>query len=287
MSAQSLPRAGVGVRVGHWTDPRGWTGCTVVLLPEGTVAGAEVRGGAPATRELELLDPQRSVQRADAILLTGGSAFGLAAADGVMRYCEERGMGFPTVAGVVPIVPALAIFDLLEGGPARPGAAEGYAACEAAVEADVALGRVGAGAAATIAKWRGREHARPAGIGGARLDHDGLEVAALVVVNALGDLRDPAAPPRIPPAIASTRAAFGNTTVGAIITNATLSKNECQQVAVSGHVGMARALDPVHTAADGDALVVAATGFLEAGLEVVRALAAAAVEQAILTQITN
>lgn len=284
MSPRVLERAGAGVRVGHWTDPRGRTGCTVVLLPEGTVAGVEVRGGAPATRELDLLDPQRTVQRADAILLAGGSAFGLAAADGVMRYCEERGMGFPTAAGPVPIVPALAVFDLLEGEPVRPGAAEGYAACEAAVEAGIELGRVGAGTGATIAKWRGREHARPGGVGGAVLEHNGLSVAAVIVVNAFGDLRDPDAPPRIPPeALAPTAAAFGNTTVGAVVTNATLSKSECQRAAVSGHVGMARALDPVHTSADGDALVVAATGLVEARLEVVSALAAVVVEQAIRT----
>src|SRR4029079_18617939 len=145
-----------GVRVGHWTDSVARTGCTVVLFPDGTVASGEVRGGAPAEREMALLDPARTVTRIDALVLTGGSAFGLAAADGVMRFCEERGMGFPTAGGVVPIVVALGLYDLAVGdGSVRPGPDEGYAACEAAGGGAVALGRVGAGTGATIAKWQG------------------------------------------------------------------------------------------------------------------------------------
>ena len=273
-----------GLRVGHWTDERARTGCTVVLLPDGAVASAEVRGGAPASRELDLLDPQRTVDRIDAVLLTGGSAFGLAAADGVMRFCEERGMGFPTAAGPVPIVPSLAIFDLLEGdGSVRPGPDAGYAACEAARAGDVELGPVGAGAGATIAKWRGREHARRGGVGGALLRDEDTWVLALLVVNAFGDVLDEvAAAPRIPPAHQpAPEVAFGNTTVGVLVTNAVLSKGECLLVAQSGHDGMARALSPAHTTADGDALVAAAIGPVERDLEAVRALAAAAVEQAI------
>src|SRR4051812_30494215 len=146
-----------GVRVGHWTDDVALTGCTVVLLPEGTVASGEVRGGAPAEREMALLDPSRTVNRIDAVVLTGGSAFGLASADGVMRFCEERGIGFPTAGGPVPIVVALGLYDLAQGdGSVRPGADEGYAACEAATDGTIAFGRVGAGAGATIAKWQGR-----------------------------------------------------------------------------------------------------------------------------------
>src|SRR5437879_7311729 len=138
-----------GVRVGHWTDERAATGCTVVLFPAGTVASGEVRGGAPATREWALLEPHRLVARLDAVVLTGGSAFGLAACDGVMRFCEERGMGFPTAGGVVPIVVGAALFDLLEGdGSVRPGAAEGEAASEAASAAAAAVARVGGGAGA-------------------------------------------------------------------------------------------------------------------------------------------
>ena len=145
-----------GVRVGHWTDIEARTGCTVVLFPEGTLASGEVRGGAPATREFDLLDPHRLVHRLDAVVLSGGSAFGLAAADGVMRWLEERGVGFPTSAGPVPIVVGASLFDLAVGDPSvRPGPAEGYAACDAARADSVDVGPVGAGTGATINKWRG------------------------------------------------------------------------------------------------------------------------------------
>jgi L-aminopeptidase/D-esterase-like protein len=276
-----------GIRVGHWTDAVARTGCTVVLFPEGTVASGEVRGGAPASRELTLLDPQRSVQRIDALLLTGGSAFGLAAADGVMRYCEERGMGFPTGAGPVPIVVALGLFDLLVGdGSVRPGPDEGYAACEAATAttADVALGLAGAGTGATIAKWQGREHLRPGGLVGAVVRDGEVVVAALLAVNAFGDLRggDSAKELRFPSdARDDAERNFSNTTIGAVATNAALTKAECLLIAQSGHDGFARALDPVHTAVDGDALVVAATGQVSATVAAVRQLGAAAVERAI------
>ena len=153
-----------GVRVGHWTHPEAQTGCTVILFPEGTRASGEVRGGAPATREFDLLAPERMVDRLDAVLLTGGSAFGLASADGVMRWCAEQGSGFATGAGPVPIVVTMALFDLLVGEPhVRPGAVEGYAACAEARGGAVQVGRIGAGTGATIGKWRGREHARPGG----------------------------------------------------------------------------------------------------------------------------
>ena len=275
-----------GVRVGHWTDDAARTGCTVVLFPDETVASGEVRGGAPATREFELLHPSRMVNRIDAAILTGGSAFGLACADGVVRYCEERGMGFPTVGGPVPIVVALALYDLAEGdGSIRPGPDDGYAACEASTgtTADVALGRVGAATGATIAKWRGREHARPGGLGGAVVRHDGVVVAALVAVNATGEILEPGDDePRVPPPRVETpEDAFANTTIGVVATNATLTKQECHLVAQSGHDGFSRALSPVHSAGDGDALIAAATGQVTAAVEVVRALAVVAVERAI------
>jgi len=273
-----------GVRVGHWTNDLAQTGCTVVLLPEGTVASGEVRGGAPAAREFALLDPSRTVQRIDAVVLTGGSAYGLAAADGVMRFCEERGMGFPTAGGVVPIVVALGLYDLAVGdGSVRPGADEGYAACEAARVGSVALGRVGAGTGATIAKWQGRDHARPGGLGGAVLRHGELVVGALIAVNAYGDILEPGDDaPRVPqPPIETAEAAFANTTIGVIATNAILTKGECLLVAQSGHDGMSRALSPAHSTADGDALIAAATGVLPAEVEPVRSLAAVAVERAI------
>lgn len=273
-----------GVRVGHWTDTAARTGCTVVLFPDGTIASGEVRGGAPAEREMALLDPSRTVSRIDAVVLTGGSAFGLASADGVMRFCEERGMGFPTAGGVVPIVVALGLFDLAVGdGSVRPGPAEGYAACEAATDGSVELGAIGAGTGATIAKWQGREHARPGGLGAAVVRHGEVVVAALIAVNAYGDILEPGDDAlRVPqPPIETAEAAFANTTIGVIATNAALTKGECLLVAQSGHDGMGRALSPTHSTADGDALIAAATGIVAAEVEPVRSLAAVAVERAI------
>ncbi len=275
-----------GVRVGHWTHEAARTGCTVVLFPDGTIASGEVRGGAPATREFALLDPNRTVNRIDAALLTGGSAFGLAAADGVMRFCEERGMGFPTAGGPVPIVVALGLYDLAEGdGSIRPGADDGYAACEAATATtrDVLLGPVGAGTGATVAKWEGRDKARRGGIGGAVLTHGDVVVAALVAVNAYGDVFEPGdTTPRVPPPpVETAEASFANTSIGVVATNAVLTKRDCLLVAESGHDGLSRSLAPVHSTADGDALIAAATGLVDAPLEAVRSLAAAAVERAI------
>lgn len=264
-----------GVAVGHWTDARARTGCTAILLPEGTVASGEVRGGAPATREWELLGPQRTVDRVDAVLLCGGSAFGLAAADGAMSWLEEHGRGFPTPAGRVPIVVAAALFDLAVGDPSvRPGAAEGRAACESAREGDVETGAVGAGAGATVGRWRGEE--RAAGIGGGLERLGGLIVGALVAVNAFGDLRGAE---RQAPMLAPTP--FTSTTLAVVVTNGRLSKRDCNLVAQSAHDGLARALEPVHTQFDGDAAVAAATGGVDTDVEPVRLLAARAVEDAV------
>ncbi|HEY8544285.1 MAG TPA: P1 family peptidase [Acidimicrobiales bacterium] len=250
-----------GVRVGHWTDPVARTGCTVVLFPEGTVASGEVRGGAPAARETALLDPTKAVSRLDAVVLTGGSAFGLASADGVMRFCEERGLGVPTPAGPVPIVVGLGLFDLPVGDPAvRPGPDQGYAACEAARSGAVPLGPVGAGTGATVGA--------PAPTGGERLAggvasvtvrSGDLAVGVLVVVNAYGavgveDSVDVRAPGRL----------LGNTTIGVVATNARLDKVGCHLLAQSAHDGLARAIFPAHTRFDGDAFVAAAVGTLGA-----------------------
>ena len=276
-----------GVRVGHWTDEVARTGCTVVLLPAATTASGEVRGAAPGTREWALLEPGRSVDRVHAVVLTGGSAFGLASCDGVVRWCEERGIGHPTSAGPVPIVVGMVLFDLGVGDPARrPGAAEGYAASVTArpgMEA-IGTGRLGAGTGATIAKWRGRDAARPGGLGSALVTHGSLVVAALLAVNAVGEPR-PGGPglaqPRLPVLPVEPLTEGQATTIGVIVTNAQLDKTACLRAAQSGHDGLARALDPVHTAGDGDALVVAATGAVEAPAEVVRTLAAWVVEQAV------
>jgi L-aminopeptidase/D-esterase-like protein len=274
-----------GVRVGHWTDRDALTGCTVVLFPEGTLASGEVRGGAPATREFDLLDPHRLVHRLDAVVLSGGSAYGLAAADGVMRWLEARGVGFPTAAGPVPIVVGASLFDLAVGDPSvRPGPDEGFAACEAARADSVEIGAVGAGTGATVNKWRGADRRRPAGLGTVSIRHGELVVAALVALNAFGDVDDRdvdvsmASMDAFDEAVA---AGFGNTTLGVVATNAQLDKAGCLVIAQGGHDGLARALFPPHTRVDGDAVVAAATGSVAAGLDLVRALAVRAVEMAI------
>jgi L-aminopeptidase/D-esterase-like protein len=262
-----------GVAVGHWTHASARTGCTAILLPEGTVASGEVRGGAPATREWALLDPQRTVDRVDAVLLCGGSAFGLAAADGAMSWLEQHGRGFPTPAGPVPIVVAAALYDLGVGDPSvRPGPEEGWAACDSAREG---VGAVGAGAGATVGRWRGEQLA--SGLGGGLERLGDLVVGALVAVNAFGEPRtaERRPLPTVPPA------PLENTTLAVVATNARLSKAGCHLVAQSAHDGLARALEPVHTRFDGDAAVAAATGAVEAELESVRLLAARAVEDAV------
>ncbi len=257
-----------GVRVGHLTRTR--TGVTVMLLPSGSLGSGEVRGGAPATREIDVLHPERTVARVDAIVLGGGSAFGLAAADGVMRYLAERGQGFPTAGGPVPIVPAACIFDLLEAGDARPNADDGYAAAVAAARGGaLATGRVGAGAGATVGKWRGREGAVPGGVGVATTEVDGFRVGALAVVNALGDVigadgtirAGSSAPAAIPgfPAPEPFEESRANTTLAVVVTDAALDKASCFLMAQSAHDGFARALRPAHTRFDGDVAFAVAT----------------------------
>lgn len=277
-----------GVRVGHWTDADARTGCTVVLLPEGTVASGEVRGGAPATREFALLDPTRMVTRVDAVVLTGGSAFGLAAADGVMAHLEAAGVGLETAGGRVPIVVALALYDLTTGdGSVRPGAEQGRLAAASAAGGLVAVGAVGAGTGATVAKWRGPEHRRPGGVVTASMHGpDGLVVAALVAVNAFGE---PGATPEevVEGTVRGSDITPGeNTTIGLVATNARLDKVTCHLLAQSAHHGLARAVSPSHTAVDGDAFVAAATGAVEAEPTVVRNLAVAAVAAAVGTLAT-
>jgi L-aminopeptidase/D-esterase-like protein len=280
-----------GIRVGHWSDPVARTGCTVVLLPAGSVASGEVRGGAPGTREWALLAPERTVEHVDAVVLTGGSAFGLAACDGVVRWCEERGLGYPTQAGPVPIVVGMVLYDLGVGDPTvRPVADSGYAACIAATDGPVASGQVGAGTGATVAKWPAGPTPRPGGLGSAQAGEGPLVVAALMAVNALGDLRDhpsddrgpvDGSPPGPPGTDTWGPGRLEATTIGLVATNADLSKAGCHLLAQSAHDGLARALDPVHTTRDGDAVVAVATGPVEADLDVVRVLAARVVEAAV------
>ncbi len=243
----------------------------MLLFPAGSVGSGEVRGGAPATRETDLLDPTRTVARVDAIVLAGGSAFGLAAADGVVRYLAERGQGFATAAGPVPIVPAACIFDLLEATGPPPAAGDGYEACVVAARDEaLATGAVGAGAGATVGKWRGREGAVGGGVGIASATVDGVVVAALAVVNALGDvvaadgttIAGSSAPDDVPgfPAPEPFAEGRANTTLAVVVTDASLDKVGCFLLAQSAHDGFARALQPAHTRFDGDIAFAVATG---------------------------
>ena len=266
-----------GAVVGHWTDERALTGCTAILFPEGAVASGEVRGNAPATREWDLLVPQRTVDRIDAVMLCGGSSFGLAACDGAMRFCEERGRGFATPAGVVPIVVGAALFDLVVGDASvRPGPDEGYAACAAAAAGGFETGHVGAGTGATVAKWRGEP--RPGAIAATVSGDDGLLIGAILAVNAFGEPRG-AEPIDLSEAVPA--GPIESTTVGVIVTNARLTKLECLLVAQAGQDGLARAIEPAHTAFDGDALVAASTGTVDVPAELVRWRAAQVVEEAV------
>jgi len=270
-----------GLSVGHYTHPLRPTGCTVVLCPQGAVAGVDVRGAAPGTRETDLLAPGHTVPHVHALLLAGGSAYGLDAASGVMNWLEAHGHGLRVGPALVPIVPAAVIFDLGVGDAAiRPDASAGQSACKAAGTAPVMPGNVGAGAGATVVKLFGPEVAMRGGLGSALVQVGPWQVAALVVCNALGDVLDPATGRLLAGARTgadelvlrdSTRAmlagqALGapavgaNTSIGVVATNAQLDKAQAQRLAVAGHDGLARAIRPVHTPMDGDTLFGLATG---------------------------
>jgi L-aminopeptidase/D-esterase-like protein len=280
-----------GIQVGHWTGTG--TGVTVVLVPAETVASAEVRGGAPASRELAILDPTRMVQHVDAVVFSGGSAFGLAAADGVVQALADRGRGYQSRAGPVPIVPALSINDLVTAGDERPGPDAGRAALEAAEQDDgsrAVRGRVGAGRGATLGKWKGPEYGVPGGLGEASVRDGDLVVGALAVVNAVGDVigenGEVLAGSSAPPAIGGFPDTgpgdeTEHTTLVAVGTNAQLTKLECRLVAESAHDGLARALEPAHTRYDGDTTIALATGAVAGHLDRIRACATRVVAAAV------
>ena len=274
-----------GIRVGHTTDLEHATGCTVVLCPQGTVGGVDVRGSAPGTRETDLLRPGNLVNEVHAVLLSGGSAYGLDAASGVMRYLEEKGTGYGIGQIVVPIVPGAIIFDLgLGSSSVRPTADDGYAACQSAASEEVAEGTVGAGTGATVAKALGLRHAVKGGLGTCSRDMgDGLVVSAVAVANAWGDVVDPetcrviAAPrtedddgfhstvelmsrPRSEWPQGAQATAGGNTTIGVLATNAALSKEQANKLAERGQDGIALSVRPSHTMGDGDTVFALATG---------------------------
>ncbi len=291
-----------GIKVGHYTLAARPTGCTVILTEAGAVATVDVRGSAPGTRETALLDPTHTVQQVHAVVLAGGSAFGLAAADGVMRYLEERDVGYETQAAKVPIVPAAILYDLAVGGDPsiRPTADCGYRAAAAATGGPVAEGSVGAGAGATVGKLGGPRRAMKGGLGTALVElPDGIRVAAVMAVNAVGDIYEPATgalvagvrsddglrlsgaqallrPPAAPPG--------ENTTIGVVATNAALDKAQLGVVARMAHDGLARAIRPAHTPVDGDAIFALSTGRLAnpASLLQIGALAADVTAEAIV-----
>lgn len=281
-----------GILVGHHTDNRRPTGCTVVLCPQGAIAGVDVRGAAPGTRDTDALSPSNTVQEVHGVLLTGGSAYGLDAAGGVMRWLEERGHGFVVGPAIVPIVPAAVIFDLwvddfsephtqsARGQRIRPDAEAGYLACLAASSEPVEQGNVGAGAGATLGKLNGPDCAMKGGIGSASLCVNGVTVAALVVCNALGDIADPQTGELLAGArvSADSRALLdirkaqltglgidkpitgSNTTIGVVATDAILTKPQAHRLAQAAHDGLARSIRPVHTPMDGDTLFALGTG---------------------------
>ena len=262
-----------GITVGHYTDKKAKTGCTAVICQKGAVAGVDVRGSAPGTRETDLLRGYNSVERVQAIMLSGGSAYGLDAASGAMQYFEEQGLGVDVGVGVVPIVPAAVIFDLGVGDPkVRPGKAEGYAACKDA-KASTPSGSIGAGTGATVAKAFGSRYAVNSGLGTACIElENGVKVGAIAVVNALGDIYDPATGElvaaanmdgKLTPCMDSAalgQAAFGNTTIGVVATNAKLTREEANKLASMAHDGLAMTIRPVHTSLDGDTFFAMSTG---------------------------
>lgn len=287
-----------GLQVGHATDTEAVTGCTVVLAADGAVAGVDVRGAAPGTRETDLLRPGSLVERVHAVCLAGGSAFGLAAADGVMRWLAERGVGFATEGGPVPIVPAAILFDLGVGrADVRPTPEDGHAACDAAEAADEPLeGSVGAGTGATVAKLAGPAAVRKGGVGmaGRRLA-DGRILAAMAVCNALGSVigRDGRviAGSRHLPESADAPRHVEHTTLAVIGTDAELDRGQCRRLAQLGHDALARSISPVHTMFDGDTVFALSTGdgtamdparFLGLGVVAVEVLSEA-IERSVLT----
>jgi L-aminopeptidase/D-esterase-like protein len=291
----SLPE---GFGIGHWSDPEARTGCTVILCPPATVGSADIRGASPGTREFALLAPDKKMSEVHAVLLTGGSAFGLAAADGVVRALEERGIGYSTPWAKVPIVPAAVIFDLNVGsGSRRPGPEDGYRAVAAASAGDIPEGSVGVGTGASVGKWGGLEGAMTGGFGLASLSHGRLIVTAAAAVNAVGDILDergeviagardtgggwaaaanPARTLARPPQILQS-----NTTLVVVMTNARMSKIEAHRASQRGHDGLARAIRPVHTSYDGDAVVWLASGTETADFDQIAELGADAAARAI------
>jgi L-aminopeptidase/D-esterase-like protein len=290
-----------GIRVGHFTNTECATGCTVVICDDGATCGVDIRGGAPGTRETAILAPHSLVDKVNAILLTGGSAFGLAAADGVMKYCEEQGYGFGMSTRKIPIVPAAVIYDFYIGKDYAPNAQDGYEACLNASTAKVAVGNVGAGTGALVGKVCGISKAMRGGLGTASIQFEnGLIVGVLVVVNTFGDVRNY----ENNQIIAGARATNGsfidsikyimagkelatncqsNTILGIAATNANFNKTDLTKIARMAHAGVAQVITPAHTMYDGDTFFALSRGKIEADINIVGIVAAELVKKAIKT----
>ena len=296
-----------GIQVGHAQDFEAATGCTVIISEEGATVGVDVRGGAPGTRETDLLNPVNLVQKAHAIILTGGSAFGLDAAAGVMQYLEEKNIGFDVQVTRVPIVCGAALFDLTIGDHRiRPDKGMGYQACLNASSVERRQGNIGAGTGATVGKILGMGRAMKSGLGGFALQAEGLKVGALVAVNCLGDVVDPLTGKKLAGPLNEdmqtladteeimiksyfdTRSLFsGNTTIGVVATNAVLTKAQTTKLASMAQDGYARTMRPAHSMVDGDTIFAMSTGGIEAELSVVGLLAARVMERAVIAAVEN
>jgi len=290
-----------GFHIGNAQDKEGGTGCTAILCNEGAAASVDVRGGGPATRETDLLDPVKMVDKVHAVLLAGGSAYGLDAATGVMKYLEEKNIGFEVGIGKVPIVPAACLFDLVSGDPkCRPDAAMGHAACMASEKNSPEKGNFGAGTGATVGKFLGIERLMKGGLGTYAVQIGDLKIGAVVAVNCLGDVYDVDTGEQMAgilnedrSALANTREIMwnsieqqknvfaGNTTIGCIITNAKLTKPQCSKLASMAHDGYAAAIKPVHTSADGDTIFFLAKGDVEVNPDALGDLGAYVIAKAI------
>ena len=295
-----------GFRVGHAQDLDAATGCTVILCDRMSPAGLDVRGGGPASRESQILSPVAAAEGINAVLLSGGSAFGLDAAGGVQRYLEERDIGFETGVAKVPLVSQSCLFDLGVGRKdVRPGGARAYAACENAGDDAPAQGNAGAGTGCSVGKYRGMGRAMKSGFGTYALQAGTLKVGALVAVNALGDVYGPDGTPvagllnEEKTGLSSTLEELfrdvdlaaglpgGNTTLGVVVTNARLDKTRLTKVAGMAHNGYARAIRPVHTTADGDSIYALSLGDLPGDINVVGVMAAQAMERAIVRAVQS
>jgi L-aminopeptidase/D-esterase-like protein len=296
-----------GIEVGHAEDLEAATGCTVVLCREGAAAGVDVRGGAPGTRETDLLDPSNLVDRIHAVFIAGGSAFGLDAGSGIMRYLEQERVGFDVKVTRVPIVCGAVLFDLTIGNPMiRPDGEMGYQACLNARDDKDRQGNVGAGAGATVGKILGMAKAMKGGLGSHALRVGNLKVGAIAAVNALGNILDPASGEMLAGPLGEGHKSIldtetllieawdrgknlfsGNTSIAVVATNAILTKARARKVASMAHDGFARTMRPAHSMVDGDTIFTVATGFVEADVNAVGPLAAIAVERAVVSAITH